>query len=65
MFPTEPRGRTHVAEGFEPSTQHQSVDIYKLQRSPLIEEHMFLLFWAKTPPHDVQAPPPLKGSIVY
>lgn len=42
-----------------------TVDIYKLQQSPLIEEHMFLLFCAEAPPHDVQAPPPLKGSIVY
>lgn len=65
MFPTEPRGRTHVAEGFEPSTQRHSVDIYKPERSPLIEEHMFLLFCAGTPPQDVQAPPPLKASIVY
>lgn len=54
-----------MAEGFEPSTLLHSVDIYKLQQSPLIEEHMFLLFCVEAPPHDVQAPPPLKGSIVY
>lgn len=65
MFPTEPRGRTRGAEGSEASTQHHSGDIYKLQRSPLVEEHMFLLLCAETPPRDVQAPPTLKGSIVY
>lgn len=54
-----------MAEGFEPSTQRHSVDIYKPEWSPLIEEHMFLLFCAETPPQDVQAPPPLKASIVY
>lgn len=63
MLPTEPRGRTHVAEGFEPSSQHRSGDIYKLQRSPLIEEHMFLLFCAETPPHDAQHHLPLKALL--
>lgn len=51
-----------MAEGFEPSTQHRGVDIYKLERSPSMEEHMFLLF-AQTPPHDVQAPLPLKPPL--
>lgn len=54
-----------VGRVLEPSAQHPSVDIYKLEWSLLIEEHMFLLFGAETPPHDVQAPPPLKASIVY
>lgn len=54
-----------MAKDFEPSIQRYSTDIYKLQQSPLIEEHMFLLFCIETPPHDVSAPPPLKGTIVY
>lgn len=54
-----------MAKGFEPSIQHYSTDIYKPQHSLLIEEHMFLLFCAETPPHAVQEPPPLKGAIVY
>lgn len=52
-----------MAMGFEPSTLHYSTDIYKPQRILLIEEHMFLLFCAETPPHDVQAPPPLKALL--
>lgn len=40
-----------MAEGFEPSIPHYSTDIYKPQQSLLIEEHMFLLFCADTPPH--------------
>lgn len=65
MLLVEPSGPTHMwprALNYPPGT---TVDIYKLQQSPLIEEHMFLLFCPETPPHDVQAPPPLKGSIVY
>lgn len=54
-----------MAEGFEPSIQHYSADIYKPQHSLLIEEHMFLLFSAETPPHAVEETPPLKGTIVY
>lgn len=61
----EPRGLTHMAEGFEPSIQHYSTDIYKPQQSLLIEEHMFLLFCAETPPRAAEAPPPLKGAFVY
>lgn len=54
-----------MAKGFEPYVQHYSTDTYKPQHSLLIEEHMFLLFHAETPPHTVQEPPPLKGAIVY
>lgn len=42
-----------MAEGFEPSIQHYSTDIYKPQQSLLIEEHMFLLFCTETPPRAV------------